>query len=66
MLKFWLKVLVYLICFIFSMFGLSALDYNRFLKKGKPANGQILFYLLAFALAYLVGNFLMGIIYYFN
>ena len=66
MLRFWLKVLVYIVCFIFSFFGLSGLDFNRFLKQGKTAQGFILYFLICFALAYLVGNFLMGIIYYFN
>lgn len=66
MLRFWLKVLVYLVCFVASLFGLNALDFNRFIKQGKVAQGIILYYLISFALAYLVGNFLMGIIYYFN
>ena len=66
MLKFWLKVVVYLFSFFISLYGLSALDFNRFLKKGKVAPGQILYFLIAFALSYLVANFLMNIIYYFN
>lgn len=64
MLRFWLKVLVYFVSFLFSLFGLSALDFNRFLKKNKPAQGQILYLLISFALAYLVGSFIINLIYY--
>lgn len=66
MLRFWIKVAVYIVCFIASMYGLSALDFNRFLKQGKPAAGQILYILLGFAMAYLVGSFLMNIIFYLS
>lgn len=66
MLRFYLKIIVYLVSYIACMYGLSALDFNRFLKQGKPAAAQILYILISLAMAYLVGNFLMGIIYYFN
>ena len=66
MLKFWLKILVYLVAFVSSLYGLSALDFNRFLRKNKPAAGQVLYILIAFIMAYLLGNFLMSLIYYFN
>lgn len=64
MLKFWLRVLVYFVAFLASMYGLSSLDFNRFLKKGKPAQAQILYILIAFALTYLVGKFIIELIYY--
>ena len=66
MLNFILKVLVYLIAFVASLYGLSALDFNRLLKKNKPAASQFLYMLIAFIMAYLLGNFFMEIIYYFN
>lgn len=66
MLRFWLKVLVYFVAFLASLYGLSALDFNRMLKKNKPAAGQILYFLIAFAMAYLVGNFIISLIYYLN
>lgn len=66
MLRFWLKVFVYIMAFIASLFGLSALDFNRFLKQGKPAAAQVLYILLSIAFAYLVGNFLMDIIFYLS
>jgi len=66
MIKFWIKIALYLLSFLFSLYGLSALDFNRLLKKNKPAQAQILYLLMAFALSYLVGSFLSNIIYYFN
>ncbi|MBQ1476527.1 MAG: DUF1146 domain-containing protein [Erysipelotrichaceae bacterium] len=60
------RVIVYLLSFILSLYGLSALDFNRFLKKNKVTEAQVLYFLLALALAYLVGSLLMSIIYFFN
>lgn len=66
MYKFYLRVGIYIICFIFSLFGLNAIDYNRYIKKGKISQAWILYFIIAFSLAYLSGSFLMSIIYYFN
>ena len=66
MYRFYLRVLIYIICFVMVLFGMSSFDYNRFIKQGKVAQGWILYFAIAFALAYLVGSFLMSIIYYFN
>ncbi len=60
------RVIVYLLSFALSLYGLSALDFNRFLKKNKVTEAQVLYFLLALALAYLVGSLLMSIIYFFN
>lgn len=60
------RVIVYLLSFVLSLYGLSALDFNRFLKKNKVTEAQVLYFLLALALAYLVGSLLMSIIYFFN
>jgi len=66
MLKFYLRVIIYFFSFCLAMFGLGALDFNKLLKQGKVLQGQILYFLLAIIIAYLFGNFLMDIIYYFN
>jgi len=63
---FYLRVLIYLVCFIISIYSLSAIDFNRFLKQGKVASAQILYLVLACCLAYLLGNFLMAVIYFYN
>ena len=62
--KFYLKVIIYLLSFALSLFGLNAIDYNRFLKKNKVVAAQTLYYLLALALAYLVGTLIINITYY--
>lgn len=66
MLKFYLKVIVYLFSFVLSLIGLNALDFNRFVKKGKVVSAWILYFVIGFSLAYMFGSFLLQIIYYFN
>ena len=66
MLDFYLKVGIYFISFILSLFGLGALDFNRFLKQNKATQAQVLYFILACVLAYLFGNFVMAIIYRFH
>ena len=66
MLRFILKIVIYLLSFVLSLYGLSALDFNRFVKKGKIAQAQTLFILIAMIMAYLLGGFIMSAIYYFN
>lgn len=66
MTKFILKIVIYLVSFALSMYGLSALDFNRLLKKGRIASGQTLYFLIALIMAYLLGQFFMSCIYYFN
>ena len=65
MYKFYLKVVIYLLCFAISMFGLSAFDFNRFLKKGHIAAAWVLYFTVGMSMAYLVGSFLIALIYYF-
>lgn len=66
MLDFYLRTAIYLICFVLSLYGLSALDFNRFVRQGKVLPAQVLYYIIACSLAYLMGNFLMAIIYRFH
>ena len=66
MLDFYIRVIIYFICFLLSFYALSALDFNRFLKQGKVVQGQILYFILACCLAYLMGNFFIAIIYFYN
>ena len=64
--KFVIQVIVYIFSFVLSLYGLSALDFSRFLKKNRVSEGQVLYFLLAFGLAYLVGSMFMSLIYYFS
>lgn len=59
------RVIIYLASFFISLYALNALDFNRFIKKGRTSEAQILYFLIAMALAYLVGSMLISLIYYF-
>lgn len=65
MYKFYIRVVVYLICFVFTLIGLKAIDFNRYIKKGKVVEAWLLYFIIAFSLAYLFGSFIMSIIYWF-
>lgn len=66
MYKFYIRVLVYFVCFTFSSYGLRALDFNRFIKQNRVASSWILYFIIAVSLAYLSGSFIMAFIYYFQ
>lgn len=59
------NVLIYLICFVITLCGLSAFDFNRIIKKDRVVQAWILYYVIAFVITYLLGQFMMSIIYYF-
>lgn len=61
-----LRLVVYLICLVISLYALDALDFQRFLKKNKVMKAQILYIVFATALAYLLAQFFTGIMYCFK
>ena len=65
MFEFYIRVAVFFFSFLLSLYGLNALDFNRFIRQGKVMQGQILYFILAASLSYLLGSFLMSMIYYF-
>lgn len=65
MIDFYIKVIIYFVCFILAMFSLNAIDFNRFIKQGRILQTYVLYFILACSLAYLFGQFLMSVIYYF-
>ena len=64
--EFYIRVIVYLMCFLISLFGLNAFDFNMFIKKGKTFEAWVLYFVISMCMAYLLGQFMMAIIYYFN
>ena len=64
--EFTLKIVVYLICFIICMYGLGAFDFSRFIKKNKNTEAWVLYFVIAMCLTYILGQFMMSIIYWFN
>lgn len=61
--RFILKAIVYAVSFVGSFYALNAIDYNRFLKKDSVRAAQLLYMILAMALAYLVGSFILSFVY---
>lgn len=62
MLNYVRDVVVYFIFFALSLYALSAIDFTRFMKRGKVKEIQILYILLSLALGFLAGSFLIGIL----
>lgn len=57
-----IKLVIYVISFMASIYGLSSIDFARLLHKNKAREFNLLYILLSFALAYLVANFLLEFI----
>lgn len=66
MFDFYVKILIYIFALAMSLYGLSAFDFNRFLKKNTGYNGMVLYVIVALIMAYLLGEFIISITYYFN
>ena len=64
--KFYYKIVLYLLCYVLVMLGLNAFDYNRFIKQNRVVEARVLYLIISFVLTYLLGSFLMDIIYFFN
>lgn len=60
------KIIIYLICFVVSLFGLSAFDFNRIIKKNNIAQAWVLYFIIALLLTYILGQFMFSIIIFFN
>jgi uncharacterized membrane protein YwzB len=43
------------------MYGLSSVNYEKFLKKGRVIPAQVLYLLVALAIAKLAGDFLLSL-----
>lgn len=66
MTDFYLRTCIYLLCFFMSFYALYALDFNRFMKQGRTAQAQLLYFLIACSLGYLSGSFLIALIWRFS
>lgn len=60
------KIIIYLICFVVSLFGLSAFDFNRIIKKNNIAQAWVLYFIIALVLTYILGQLMFSIIIFFN
>ena len=55
------RIFVYLMCFAFSFFALTCVDFSRFVFVKKAQYAQLLLVMLSMALAYLVAQFIFGL-----
>ena len=62
--NFIIKLIIYMVCFGISMYGLGALNYEKFLRSGKTMQAQVLFIIIAMSIAWLMSQFLINITYF--
>lgn len=60
------KIIIYLLCFVISLFGLKALDFNRIIKKNSVLEARVLYFLIAIIFTYILSQFLISIMYTLN
>lgn len=53
------KLYIYVISVMLSIFALSGINFEKFIRKNKIIETRILVILLGFALGYLVSNFII-------
>ncbi len=52
------KVYLYAICLFASIFALSGINFEKFMKRNKILEARLLIMILSFALSYLLTNFI--------
>ncbi|MBQ1326311.1 MAG: DUF1146 domain-containing protein [Solobacterium sp.] len=61
--QFLLRAAVYAVCFCASFYSMGALDYEKCLRQNHVYQARLLYVLLAMALGYLSGSFIISFIY---
>ena len=56
-----IKVIIYIICFGISIYGLSSINIEKFIKANKIPQTYTLYFMIAIALAYLVSEFILNL-----
>lgn len=64
--EFIIRIIIYLLCFALSLYGLNAFDFNRFIKKNHISEARVLYVIIAIALTYILGQFLISVVYTLN
>ncbi len=60
---FYLRALVYALCFGASFYAMGALDFEKCLRQNHVYQARLLYMLCAMALGYLTGSFVLSFIY---
>lgn len=58
-----LRTILYLSCFCVSFWAFMGLDFEKFIRKGRTRQAQMILLLISMAVGYLVAQFLMGLLY---
>ena len=58
---YYVRLSVYVMCFMLSLWALSNIQFQKFTNVRKPGKTQLLLLLCAMALAYLSGQFLLSL-----
>ena len=56
------KSLIYALTFFLSMFALSGVNFDKFMKRNKPVEARMLVIIFGIATSYLVTNFIISFI----
>lgn len=54
-----IKLIVYIVSIVMSMYGLSCFHYEHFIVKGKVRQFYMLYIVLSVVLGYLLGSFIL-------
>ena len=54
-----IHVVIYAFSFFISLWALSGLDFEKLLRKGQTVKAQVLVMLMAMAMGWLVGSFIL-------
>ena len=57
-----ITIVIYLVCFLVSLYALSGINFASIMRKGKTQEIQALYLILALVIAYLLGNFIIVIV----
>ena len=57
-----IRVIVHLVCFAITMIAMQSIHYEKFIRKGKVIQAQILYILVAMCIALLSAQFLLNLV----
>lgn len=57
------SLIIYFFSFAVCLYALSGIDFARIMKKGRSFQIQVLYLVLGMSMAYLLGKFIMAIMY---
>ncbi len=61
MIYYYIRIVIYFISFMLSLYALGSIQFEKFTNVRKPAQVQLLILLLAIGLAYVVSKFFLGL-----